>query len=153
MSFDYTNPSFDLFASVPVRPPTPHRPDPRDQPLEPLKAVRDGFTRTPAEGEELICPSCEEELCTGPKEGKRTVWAVKSCGHVYCGECVGRVGESGSVADGWHNRGARGGAARGRGGTRKGKERQGKGAVVSKCVVDGCGVSMRGMKSVFQVYL
>lgn len=50
--------------------------------VEPLPAARPGFTRTPREDEELICPCCEDELSVGEDEVKRQVWVVKACGHV-----------------------------------------------------------------------
>jgi hypothetical protein len=41
-----------------------------------------GFTRTPRSGDELVCPNCDAELCTGDDDIARQVWAVKACGHV-----------------------------------------------------------------------
>lgn len=49
--------------------------------LPPLPAG-EGFTRSPLETDLLICPNCEEELCTGDNDTKKQVWIVKSCGHV-----------------------------------------------------------------------
>jgi hypothetical protein len=42
----------------------------------------EGFTRSPEEEGELVCPNCGDELCTGSSEVKRQVWLVKGCGHV-----------------------------------------------------------------------
>lgn len=41
-----------------------------------------GFTRSPQEEDVLLCPNCEDELCTGDSDEKRQVWLVKACGHV-----------------------------------------------------------------------
>jgi hypothetical protein len=49
--------------------------------LAPLPA-REGWTRSPQEKDHLICPNCEDELCTGDNDTKKQVWIVKSCGHV-----------------------------------------------------------------------
>ena len=43
---------------------------------------RDGFTRSPTEEQEVICPNCDKELGRGDDEVKQSVWVVKSCGHV-----------------------------------------------------------------------
>jgi len=42
----------------------------------------DGFTRSGQEGDILVCPNCERELCSGDTEVKRQVWIIKGCGHV-----------------------------------------------------------------------
>ena len=41
-----------------------------------------GFTRTPAEDDVLVCPNCDSELGQGDDDVKRQVWVIKSCGHV-----------------------------------------------------------------------
>jgi len=70
----------------------------------PPEPARYGFTRSPAENDIIICPSCEQELVhnKGPEEpvvkknGKapskkereeHPFWVVKQCGHVYCNHC------------------------------------------------------------------
>ena len=45
-------------------------------------AAQPGFTRSPAEDEVVVCPSCGDELALGESEEKRQVWIVKACGHV-----------------------------------------------------------------------
>jgi len=68
-------------------------------------AAQTGFTRSPVEGDTVICPSCEEELIhkkdgeddlvmkkTGKAPTKKEreehpFWVVKECGHVYCNRC------------------------------------------------------------------
>jgi hypothetical protein len=42
---------------------------------------QDGFTRSPNEGDVIICPNCDDELTVGDDEVKRSVWVAK-CGHV-----------------------------------------------------------------------
>lgn len=60
----------------PARPPTPV--------YEAPPAAKPGFTRSPGKNEEIVCPNCGDELCTGESEVKQQVWVVKSCGHVSC---------------------------------------------------------------------
>ena len=58
----------------------------RDSPpaptYDPPEAVAEGFTRSPREGNVLICPNCEDELSVGDSDVKRQVWVAKQCGHV-----------------------------------------------------------------------
>ena len=42
----------------------------------------DGFTRSPAKTEEVVCPACGDPLAHGASDEKRQVWVVKACGHV-----------------------------------------------------------------------
>jgi hypothetical protein len=58
------------------------RADTASPPIIPPSAAPEGFTRSPAEGDELVCPNCEEELCIGNSDLKKQVWIVKACGHV-----------------------------------------------------------------------
>jgi len=78
---------------------------------EPPPPAEKGFTRSPEENEEVVCPNCGDELAIGKDETKQQIWVVKSCGHVssmcmgisvlgaskltnlqaYCGECATRV--------------------------------------------------------------
>lgn len=75
-ALNYAAAAFDINIRPPPEPP-------RASPiLEPLPPARDGFTRSPAEGDALVCPSCGDELCTGDDDLKRQVWVIKSCGHV-----------------------------------------------------------------------
>lgn len=64
------------FVDEPEAPPPP--PPTYDAP----QAAPQGFTRSPQEEEFLVCPNCEDELCTGDSDQKRQVWLVKGCGHV-----------------------------------------------------------------------
>ncbi|KNG52405.1 hypothetical protein TW65_00215 [Stemphylium lycopersici] len=92
----------------------------------------EGFTRSPEEEGELICPNCEEELCVGGDDIKRQVWIVKGCGHVYCGECT-------------TNRAAKRSA--------KGKEKPANTEPFKTCVVEGCEKNVSHKKSMIQVFL
>jgi hypothetical protein len=62
--------------------------DARNQPPPPAPTylappdAPDGFTRSPEEEGELVCPNCEEELCIGEDDLKKQVWIVRYCGHV-----------------------------------------------------------------------
>jgi len=58
---------------------TPRDPTPE---YRPPPAAEVGFTRNPTPEEEVVCPSCGDELATGSTEEKRQVWIVKACGHV-----------------------------------------------------------------------
>jgi hypothetical protein len=61
----------------------PHdRADTASPPVIPPSAAPEGFTRSPAEGDDLVCPNCDDELCTGDSDLKKQVWIVKGCGHV-----------------------------------------------------------------------
>ena len=54
-----------------------------------LPPARESFTRSPREGDHLVCPSCDHELGTPSKEHKDhdRMW-VGTCGHMYCGKCA-----------------------------------------------------------------
>lgn len=82
---DYSHVGFTLggvarFVPRDYRVPQPTEPE---APLYvPPEAAPPGFTRSPAEGEEVVCPCCGDELGVGPTDSKRQVWVVKACGHV-----------------------------------------------------------------------
>jgi hypothetical protein len=72
---DFALVGFDMGMGAPVpAPPAPTYKAPDKAP--------EGFTRSPKEEGALMCPNCEEELCTGDNDTKRQVWLVKTCGHV-----------------------------------------------------------------------
>lgn len=73
IGFDYLTVAFAV-GGEPARPATPNYEAP--PPAEP------GFTRSPGENEEIVCPNCGDELCTGKDEVKQQVWVIKGCGHV-----------------------------------------------------------------------
>ncbi|KAK3044225.1 hypothetical protein LTS18_001847, partial [Coniosporium uncinatum] len=84
-TMDYGSAAFDLgldrigtAARGPAPPPTYEAP-----PKAP-----EGFTRSPEEDDVIVCPNCGDELMTGETETKRQIWVVKTCGHVYCGQCM-----------------------------------------------------------------
>ena len=121
------------------------RADTASPPIVPPCAAPEGFTRSPAEGDDLICPNCEEELCKGDSDLKKQVWIAKACGHVsciqilgvmkhiltalqvYCGECTANRAKS----------------KRGRASTKPFKA----------CVVEGCNKKTTHSTSMIQVYL
>lgn len=51
----------------------------------------EGFTRSPQEEDVLLCPNCEDELCTGDSDQKRQVWLIKGCGHVRTITCASQA--------------------------------------------------------------
>lgn len=57
-------------------------PEPATPKYEPPPPAEKGFTRSPGEDEEVVCPNCGDELAVGKEEMKQQVWVVKSCGHV-----------------------------------------------------------------------
>lgn len=75
---DYGTTAFSMGYEQPRREATPPAyvaPDPPEE----------GFTRSPAEDEAVVCPNCGDELAIGKDEEKRSVWVVKACGHVsFC---------------------------------------------------------------------
>ncbi|KAF2762753.1 hypothetical protein EJ05DRAFT_495616 [Pseudovirgaria hyperparasitica] len=91
-----------------------------------------GFTRSPEEDEILICPNCQDELCTGNDDTKRQVWIIRACGHIYCGECTQNRSMS----------------------KRKGKSKAlFEAAPFSACVVDDCMSNVKPPKSMIQIFL
>lgn len=114
------------------------------------QAAPEGFTRSPAEDDVLVCPNCGDELCVGDTDLKRQVWILKGCGHVgfsrcfieaeqeltplqvYCGDCT-------------ENRAL------------KAKKKKEKGAVRSApfkaCVVEGCDKKCAARGAMIQIFL
>lgn len=80
---NYNSPGFELRID-------PDRTTPQTPAYQPPAPANDGFTRNPAKSEEVVCPSCGDELTQGLTEEKRQVWVVKSCGHVSNGSAVNR---------------------------------------------------------------
>jgi len=76
---DFGAVAFDLGLNGPARPATPK--------YEPPPPAEKGFTRSPEEDEEVVCPNCGDELAVSEDETKAQVWVVKGCGHVS-GPCV-----------------------------------------------------------------
>ncbi|KAL8969619.1 MAG: hypothetical protein Q9183_001912 [Haloplaca sp. 2 TL-2023] len=125
---DFVATGFHMGDIAPARPPQPAPPT-YDAPPPP----REGFTRSPDEGDVLICPNCEQELSIGVDKVKTEVWVAKTCGHVYCGQC-----------------------ARNRSSNKRGKAAQSSPVrstkPFTKCVVEGCSKSVTAHKSMFQMY-
>ena len=114
------------------------------------QAAPEGFTRSPAEDDVLVCPNCGDELCVGDTDLKKQVWILKGCGHVgfsrcfieakqeltplqvYCGDCT-------------ENRAL------------KAKKKKEKGAVRSApfktCVVEGCDKKCAARGAMIQIFL
>jgi hypothetical protein len=74
VNLDFGVAAFDMGIGEPARPPTPKY----EAPPPPEK----GFTRSPEEDEEVVCPNCGDELGVNEDETKAQVWVIKSCGHV-----------------------------------------------------------------------
>ncbi|KAI9768208.1 MAG: hypothetical protein M1840_005038 [Geoglossum simile] len=91
--------------------------------------AQEGFTRSPNEGNVIVCPNCDDELTVGDDDVKRSVWVAK-CGHVYCGECT-----------------------RDRKLTSKKKALKPKNPPFAICRVDGCNQKVSAPKAMFQLYL
>jgi len=90
----------------------------------------EGFTRSPRDDEMLVCPNCDDELCTGATDRKKQVWVIKGCGHVYCGECTYNRHKS----------------------KRKGKEPI-NAKVFKECQVEGCGKKCSAPSQMVQLFL
>jgi len=74
VQLDFGLAAFDLGMNGPARPATPkYEAPPRPE---------NGFTRSPEEDEEVVCPNCGDELAVSDDETKAQVWVVKACGHV-----------------------------------------------------------------------
>ncbi|KAI9853681.1 MAG: hypothetical protein M1824_001017 [Vezdaea acicularis] len=122
---DYQRPGFELFAmdDEPAAPPPP-RPT-----YSAPKPPPEGFTRSPTETDVIICPNCEMELTVGDKN-QVSVYVVKACGHVYCGEC-----------------------AKNRFVTNRRKNLITKSKPFKQCVVDTCKSKVANQKSMIPIYL
>ncbi|KAL2429327.1 hypothetical protein ABEF95_003665 [Exophiala dermatitidis] len=93
-----------------------------------------GFIRTFAEDDVVLCPMCGDELATGKGDTKQQVWVAKQCGHVYCGECATNRFSSKS---------------------RKKDKKAAPSKVVpfSECNIDGCKTKLNNKHAMFPVYL
>jgi hypothetical protein len=65
---------FEAAEAIGMRPSTP--------PYAAPAAPSSGFTRSPEEDEEVVCPNCGDELTMGKTEEKQQLWVLKGCGHV-----------------------------------------------------------------------
>ena len=52
------------------------------QPYKAPPVAKEGFTRTFAEEDVILCPMCGDELAIGKGDAKQQVWVAKNCGHV-----------------------------------------------------------------------
>ncbi|KAF2156688.1 hypothetical protein K461DRAFT_272753 [Myriangium duriaei CBS 260.36] len=127
---NYSSTGFDLGITVDDDPP-------RQPSYQPPPPPEDGFTRTPSKAETVVCPACGDELAKGATDQKMQVWVVKTCGHVYCGQCIANRSKS--------------------------KAKQGKARLLdaaapptrffSECVVDGCKSNVKNKTAVCQIFL
>jgi hypothetical protein len=74
LELDFGAVAFDMGLGEPARPATPKY----EAPAPPEK----GFTRSPEEDEEVVCPNCGDELAVSEDDIKAQVWIIKTCGHV-----------------------------------------------------------------------
>lgn len=81
VAMDYGMPAFDMGFEGANQPPPPK--------YEPPEPAKEGFTRSPEEDEEVVCPNCGDELAMGDTENKQHVWVIKKCGHVSYGSSYG----------------------------------------------------------------
>ncbi|KAF2011416.1 hypothetical protein BU24DRAFT_466128 [Aaosphaeria arxii CBS 175.79] len=126
MNFDEVGFDLGLGGNAPTpTPPTYDAPPPAPE----------GFTRTVAEEDTLVCPNCEDELCMGESDLKKQVWINKACGHVYCGECTANRHSSKRSA--------------------KGKEKASTSQLKTfkECVVEGCGKKLAHRSAMIQIFL
>ena len=79
IDLDFGMAAFDMGYGEPARPATPK--------YEAPPPAEKGFTRSPEEDEEVVCPNCGDELAVSEDETKSQVWVIKACGHVSC-SCV-----------------------------------------------------------------
>ena len=86
--FLHHNPGFqlprDLDFDIAAFPMGENAPQPPAPTYDPPSPPHEGFTRSPTEGQEIICPNCGDELGLGEDDIKRQVWVIKACGHVCC---------------------------------------------------------------------
>lgn len=87
INLDYTQPAFAL-GGLEMFDRSSETPQVVQEPYKAPPAPKEGFIRTFAEDDMVLCPMCGDELATGKGDTKQQVWVVKQCGHVYCGECA-----------------------------------------------------------------
>ncbi|CZT23481.1 uncharacterized protein RCC_09195 [Ramularia collo-cygni] len=130
VNLEYTIAAFAVGEAL--RPPTPKYEEPPD--AEP------GFTRSPGEDEEVVCPNCGDELCMGDNDVKQQVWVVKACGHAYCGECA-------------RDRGIKTPKPKGKGKAKAESSADGMPLPMKKCQVIGCEKAVTAKTSMLRVYV
>ncbi|EPS44545.1 hypothetical protein H072_1468 [Dactylellina haptotyla CBS 200.50] len=96
---------------------------------KPIKAARDGFTRSPKSEDALGCSNCDQELGDSDDEIRKQIWIMK-CGHCYCGECANNM-LSQPIP-------------------KPVKGRKGKYAT---CAIDGCRTTLSGKKFIWEIYV
>ena len=81
IALDYSQPAFPL-GELETYDRSSETPQIVHEPYKAPPPAKEGFTRTFAEDDVVLCPGCGDELATGKDETKQQVWIVKSCGHV-----------------------------------------------------------------------
>jgi hypothetical protein len=78
---DYRRPAFAL-GGLEIFDRSSETPQVIQEPYKAPPAPKDGFIRSFAEDDIVLCPRCGDELATGNDDTKSQVWVVKQCGHV-----------------------------------------------------------------------
>ncbi|KAI9894426.1 MAG: hypothetical protein M1814_003184 [Vezdaea aestivalis] len=151
LGFDGLNLNYDTigFSGVvdsPIFPPGPPNLSPMHR-CSPPPPAKDGFTRSPAESEEVVCPNCNEELAIGDTKEQRAVYVVKKCGHAYCGTCTLRRKVTPRKSSG------KKGSSKLNASSPPPLPAGGKSRPFTRCVVDGCSSSTAASNSMIQIYL
>lgn len=81
INLDYRQPAFAL-GGLEIYDRSSETPQVVDEPYKGPPAPKEGFIRTFAEDDVVLCPMCGDELATGKGDTKQQVWVVKQCGHV-----------------------------------------------------------------------
>lgn len=86
INLDYRQPAFAL-GGLDIFDRSSETPQVVQEPYKGPPAAKEGFTRTFAEEDVILCPMCGDELALGEGDIKQQVWVVKGCGHVRIFSC------------------------------------------------------------------
>ncbi|KIW33497.1 uncharacterized protein PV07_00343 [Cladophialophora immunda] len=139
INLDYRQPAFAL-APFDVFDRGSETPQVVPEPYKGPPAAKEGFIRTFGEEDVILCPMCGDELAVGNADVKKQVWVVKSCGHVYCGECA--VNRSKSKV-----------SKKGKGKEPEKKLESSRSVPFTVCNVDGCTSKVVSKTAMFPIYL
>jgi hypothetical protein len=81
INLDYRQPGFPL-GGLDLFDRSSETPQVVQEPYKGPPAAREGFVRTFAEDDVVLCPRCGDELATGKGDAKQQVWVARQCGHV-----------------------------------------------------------------------